>query len=144
MTRLKRRTAIIYYDRNDIEVTSNHLAIGADFYPLRAIDDARVQARSVPGPLLVTAALAPSEIVLVALTAHGTSAGLTGIVLAATFGLSVLAGLAAALVWPRRYELWIAYDGVPTRVFSSPEEWRVRQLTRALVRALSDRSDSGR
>ncbi len=86
--RLRRRPAIVYYDRNDIEVTSNHVAIGADFYPLRAIGDARVVHRSIPRGVLVVATLAPSEIVIVALTVHGASSALTGIALAVTLGLT--------------------------------------------------------
>jgi hypothetical protein len=138
-TRLRRRPATIYYDRGDIEVTSNHLAIGADFYPLRAISDARVEHRAISGAVLVAATLAPSGIVVVAMTVRGANPMLTGIALAAALGVATTVALLAAFVWPRTHELWIDHDGVTTRVLSSPEEWRVRQLARAVLRALRER-----
>jgi hypothetical protein len=64
---------------------------------------------------------------------------LTAIALAATLGVTTIVALLTVLVWPRTYELWIDHEDVSTRVFSSTEEWRMRQLVRAILRALRDR-----
>jgi hypothetical protein len=137
--RTTRRTTTVYYDRGDIEVTTHHLAIGADRYPLRIVDDARIEHRRLPGATLVAAALGPGGVVVVILAHQGISAQLTAIALAATLGVTTIVALLTVLVWPRTYELWIDHEDVSTRVFSSTEEWRMRQLVRAILRALRDR-----
>jgi hypothetical protein len=139
-TRQSRRTMTVYYDRGEIEVTSQHLVIGADIYPIRAISDVRVEHRAVPGGLLVAATLGPSELVVVTMAVRGVSPQLIGVAFAVTLGVTAIAVLFAAIVWPRTYELWIDYEGVSTKVLSSPEEWRIRQLARAVVRALRDQT----
>ena len=139
-TRQTRRTTIVYYDRGEIEVTSQYLVIGAAYFPIRAISDVRVEHQVVPGGLLVAATLGPSEIVVVTMVVRGASPQLTGAALAVALGVTAIAALFAVIVWPRTYELWIDYEGVSTKVLSSPEEWRMRQLARAILRALRDRT----
>jgi Family of unknown function (DUF6232) len=137
----KRWIVTQYYDRGEIEVTSDYVAVGADVYGVNGISEVRVEHRAMTGAAIVAAALMPSEVVAIILAAQGTTPHLTGVVLAVTLGVATITALLVAVVWPRTYQVLIVYRGVPTRLLTSTEEWRALQLARALRRALAERAN---
>ena len=120
----------VFYDRGDIEVTSDHLWVGASLYPMRAIRGVRVRRRA-SGAVLTLAVVG-----LIALAA-GTYEFMHLALLAGAIVIAVGAG-AAAIYIRRHHQLWIDYGGRLTHVVSSAEEWRMRQLARAIHKALEE------
>src|SRR3954465_11794726 len=108
----------VYYDRGDIEVTSDHLWVGAALYPMRAIRGVRVRRRATG------VALTLLGVGLLALAAG--SGEFTHLTLLAS-AIVVAAGAVGAAVYVRRHhQLWIDYAGRPPQVASSVEGGRVR------------------
>lgn len=120
----------VYYDRGDIEVTSDHLWVGASLYPMRAIRGVRVRRRATG---VVLTLLAVGVIAL----AVGTYEFTHLVLLAGAAVIAVGAGAAAVYI-RRHHQLWIDYGGRLTHVVSSAEEWRMRQLARAIHKALEE------
>jgi hypothetical protein len=120
----------VYYDRGDIEVTSDHLWVGAALYPMRSIRGVRVRRRATG------IALALVGVGLVALAA-GTVEFMHIALVAGALVIAAGAGTAALYI-RRRHQLWIDYGGRLTHVVSSGEEWRMRQLARAIHKALEE------
>jgi hypothetical protein len=137
----KRRIVTQYYDRGDIEVTSDYVAVGAEVFAVSGISDVRVEHRAMSGAAIVAAALAPSELIAIILATRGATPHLTGVVLVITLGFATITALLFAVVWPRSYQVLVVYRGAPTRVLSSAEEWRALQFARAVRRALAERPD---
>jgi hypothetical protein len=133
----------VFYDRQSVVVTDQTFAIDDDYYAVFAIDGVLVNPKRVRRAVRVAAALAPvplaalgfaaafsfNHIVLVAAVA-------AAICLAALFVLAVTQGR------PQRHELWISYDGGLRKVLETREEWRVKQLARALRRAMASNAMS--
>jgi hypothetical protein len=89
-------------------------------------------------------------LVPVPLAAVGLAGAIGGaiIVLVAVAALLVSLGalvvMAMAQVRPQPHELWIRYEGGALKVFVSREEWRVKQLARAVRRAMDAATEATR
>jgi hypothetical protein len=120
----------VYYDRGDIEVTSDHLWVGAALYPMRSIRGVRIRRRATGVVLLL---------LIVGAVALVTAALELGHIVLLVAAVVVAAGAGTTAVYIRRHhQLWIDYGGRLTHVVSSAEEWRMRQLARAIHKALEE------
>jgi hypothetical protein len=128
----------VFYDRQSVLVTDQTFTIDDDFYAVYAIDGVLVNPRRVGRVLRFGALLVPVPLAAVGFAgAVGAVSALTAAVLAGA--LCILALIAAAVAHNRgaqRHELWISYEGGLRKVLETGEEWQVRQLARALRRAI--------
>jgi hypothetical protein len=132
------RDVTVFYDRQSVLVTDQTFAIGVDVYAVDAIDGVLVNPRRVGRMLRFGAFMVPVPLAAVGFAgAVGAIPALTAAVLAGA--LFILALIVAAVAHNRgaqRHELWISYDSGLRKVLETHEEWRVRQLARALRRAI--------
>jgi hypothetical protein len=127
----------VFYDRESILVTDQMLMIEDVLYPTQAIADVRVGPRKVHSGVRALAMLIPVPLVAVGLSAAAGGALLVaGSVLLLVVCLCAMATIAAVQARPHAHELWITYNGRLRKVFETHEEWRVKQLARALCRAI--------
>ena len=120
----------VYYDRGDIEVTSDHLWVGPSLYTMRAIRGVRVR-RRLTGVALVLLVVGSVAFVTAMLEFGHLVLLVVGVLVAAV-------AVTAAVYVRRRHQLWIDYGGRLTHIVSSAEEWRMRQLARAIHKAIED------
>jgi hypothetical protein len=133
----------VFYDRQSVVVTDQTFAIDDDFYAVYAIDGVLVNPRRVRGAVRVAAMLVPVPLATLGFAA---AFGLTSFVavaaVSAVISIAAVFTLAVTQGRPKRHELWISYDGGLRKVLETREEWRVKQLARALRRAMASNAMS--
>ncbi len=128
----------VFYDRQSVLVTDQTFTIDGDLYDVDAIDGVLVNPRRVGRVLRFVALLVPVPLAAVGYaSAVGAASPFTAAALAVVLCTAAL--IVAAVAHNRgaqRHELWISYEGGLRKVLQTSEDWRVRQLARALRRAI--------
>jgi hypothetical protein len=127
----------VFYDRQSVLVTDRMLTVDDVLYPVYAIKNVRVASRRASRAVRAMALFVPVPLTAVGLAgAIGGPVFVTISLLALLLSLSAIVAVAVTQARPQRHALWIQYDGGQQKVFETPEEWRVKQLARALRRAI--------
>jgi hypothetical protein len=127
----------VFYDRQSVLVTDRMLTVDDVLYPVYAIKNVRVSSRQAGRAVRAMALLVPVPLTAVGLAgAIGGPVFITVSLLMLLVSLSAIVAVAVTQARPQRHSLWIQYDGGQQKVFETPEEWRVKQLARALRRAI--------
>ncbi len=131
-----RRPVIWYYRGVDVAVTNLHLHTHRDRYPLAELDDlGTVRGPAHPAVLISTViavAQAPIAIPVVTIVRSPLAFLLAAVLLV----VPVVVAIVSARRWPPRLELQARYRGREVVLFSSHDERRFGQVSRALQRAV--------
>jgi hypothetical protein len=133
----------VFYDRQSVVVTDQTFSIDDEFYAIYAIDGVLVNPKRVRSAVRVIAMLVPVPLAALGFAAASGAASVVALAaVAAVISIGALFMLAVTQGRPHRHELWISYDGGLRKVLETREEWRVKQLARALRRAMASNAMS--
>jgi Family of unknown function (DUF6232) len=128
-----------------VRVTDVTLVVGERAYEIRQLRRLREQRGSMQTTLRAVVGVIVVETVVAAVALAGvtSAAGLTPMVYVFAgvnaLASTVLIGL-SWLRWPTPTELWAEYRGEPVKLYSSPDQWELGKVRRAVERAMiSDR-----
>jgi hypothetical protein len=128
----------VFYDRQAVTITERTFAVDADRYAVDAIEAVVVDPRRMGRVVRFGLVLLPLPMAAIVLaSAYGPGPAVMFTMLAGVLALSVVVAVVTSQGRPRPHELWIHYEGRPHKVFETREEWRVKQLARALRRAMA-------
>lgn len=131
-----KRQVVWYYRGSDIAVTNQHLHTSYDRYPLAELDDlGTVRGPAHPAVLISTViAVVQAPIVLPVITI--VRSPLAFLLAAVLLVVPVVVAFVSARRWPPRLELQARYRGRELVLYSSHDERRFGQVSRAVRRAV--------